>query len=57
MLKLLKITLSVIVLSLGGYGLIKQNFEFPTYMMLFLSLTMLVMGIEEFQKGKKGMVG
>lgn len=54
MLKLLKIILSLIVISLAGYGLINENFEFQPYMMLFLGLTMLVIGIEEFQKGQKG---
>ncbi|MFK9094289.1 DUF3953 domain-containing protein [Bacillus salipaludis] len=54
MLKLLKIILSVIVISLAGYGLINENFEFQPYMMLFFGLGMLVMGIEEFQKGQKG---
>ncbi|RDU37189.1 hypothetical protein DRW41_10945 [Neobacillus piezotolerans] len=54
MLKLLRIIFSVIVISLAGYGLINENFEFQPVMMLFLSLVMLLMGIEEFQKGKKG---
>lgn len=53
MLKLLRIILSVIVTSLAGDGLINGNFEFQPYMMLFVSLAMLVMGIEEFQKGQK----
>jgi uncharacterized membrane-anchored protein len=29
-------------------------FKFQTYMMFFLGLMMLVMGIDEFQKGRKG---
>ncbi|TMU83546.1 DUF3953 domain-containing protein [Bacillus sp. BHET2] len=54
MLKILHIILSISVISLAGYGLITGNFKFQPYMMLFLSLTMLVMGLREFQKGQKG---
>ncbi|WP_346726968.1 YczI family protein [Bacillus suaedae] len=31
-----------------------MDFKFQPYMMLFLSLTMLVMGLREFKKGNKG---
>ncbi|WP_409271957.1 DUF3953 domain-containing protein [Neobacillus sp. SCS-31] len=54
MLKLLRIILSVIVILLAGYGLINENFALQPYMMLLLSFVMLLLGIEEFQKGKKG---
>lgn len=53
MLKILHIILSITVISLAGYGLITMDFKLP-YMMLFLSLTMLVMGLREFKKGNKG---
>jgi hypothetical protein len=54
LLKNLHIILSITVISLAGYGLITRDFKFQPYMMLLLSLTMLVMGIREFQKGNKG---
>lgn len=54
MLRFLQIILSIIVMSLAGYGMITENFEFQPYMMLFLGLTMLVMGLREFRKGQKG---
>lgn len=52
-LKILKVILSVIVIALAGYGLITKNFEFMPYMMLFLGVFMLVMGISELQAKKK----
>ncbi|QDP99767.1 DUF3953 domain-containing protein [Lysinibacillus fusiformis] len=54
MLKFLQIILSITVISLAGYGLITEDFKFQPYMMLFLGLMMLVMGLREFQKGQKG---
>ena len=54
MLKSLQIILSITVISLAGYGLITEDFKFQPYMMLFLGLTMSVMGLREFQKGQKG---
>lgn len=53
LLKFLQIILSITVISLVGYGLITEDFKFQPYMMLFLDLTILVMGLREFQKGKK----
>ncbi|WP_226669776.1 DUF3953 domain-containing protein [Metabacillus litoralis] len=53
MLKFLQIILSITVISLAGYGLITEDFKFQPYMMLLLGLTMFVMGLREFQKGKK----
>lgn len=50
---ILQILFSIITLALAGYGLITKNFEFGTYMILFLGLTMLVMGIQEIQQNKK----
>ncbi|MGE8082140.1 YczI family protein [Peribacillus loiseleuriae] len=49
-----QIILSIITISLAGYGLITEDFKFQAYMMLFLGLSMLVMGLREFQKGHKG---
>ncbi len=54
MLKFLQIILSITVISLAGHGLITENYTFQPYMMLFLGLSMLVMGLREFQKGQKG---
>ncbi|CAH2717538.1 hypothetical protein BACCIP111895_04752 [Neobacillus rhizosphaerae] len=53
MLKISRIILAVIVTLIAGYGLFTGDFEFQTYMMFFLGLMMLVMGIDEFQKGRK----
>ncbi|MFE6169021.1 DUF3953 domain-containing protein [Viridibacillus arvi] len=50
---ILRILFSIIALALAGYGLITKNFEFQAYMILFLGLTMLVMGIQDFKQGKK----
>lgn len=54
MLKFLQIILSITVISLAGYGLVTEDFKFQPYMMLFLGLTMLVIGLREFQKGQNG---
>ncbi|MEH7385438.1 DUF3953 domain-containing protein [Bacillus sp. JJ1521] len=53
MLKFLQIILSITVISLAGYGMITGDFMFQPYMMLFLGLTMLVIGLRLFQKGEK----
>lgn len=53
LLKILQIILSVTAIFLAGYGLITEDFKFQPYMMLFLGLMMLVMGLRDFQKGKK----
>lgn len=54
LLKFLQIILSITVISLAGYGLIIKDFQLQAYMMFFLGLTMLVIGLREFQKGQKG---
>lgn len=54
MLTILRVVFSIITFALAGYGFITKNFEFQTYMILFLGLTMLIMGIQEFQNNKKG---
>ena len=50
---ILRVIFAVIVTFIAGYGLITNNHEFQSYMMFFLSLFMLVMGLEEFRKGQK----
>ncbi|MCR8848401.1 YczI family protein [Rossellomorea sp. SC111] len=54
MVKDLYIIFSITGISLAGYGLVTGDFKFQPYMILFLGLTMLVMGLREFQKGNKG---
>ncbi len=53
MLKILRYVLSIATFLLAVYGLITENFEFNHIMIFLLGLTMLVMGIEEFQKERK----
>ncbi|MFC4024672.1 hypothetical protein ACFOUV_12785 [Oceanobacillus longus] len=53
-LKIIRIILSVITLLLAGYGLLSDNFVLQSLMIFFLGLLILVMGIDEFNKGKKG---
>ncbi|MCA1042244.1 YczI family protein [Bacillus infantis] len=55
MLMILRVILAVISASIAVYGLITANFEFQSYMLFFLGLMMLVMGLEEFQKERKVM--
>ena len=52
---ILRVIFAVIVTFIAGYGLITNNLEFQSYMMFFLSLMMLVMGLEEFWKDRKVM--
>lgn len=52
-LKILHYVLSIVTFILAAYGLMTKNFEFQHYMILFLGLTMFVMGLQEFQKGQK----
>ncbi|WP_085991290.1 YczI family protein [Oceanobacillus senegalensis] len=54
MLKVLRIILGVIIIFISAYGLITKNLEYQPFTMLFVSFMMLVMGLEEFQKGRKG---
>lgn len=55
MLKILRYVLSVITLLLASYGLIMKDFKFGDSMILFLGLTILILGIEEIQKERKVM--
>lgn len=55
LLMILRVILAVISASIAVYGLITANFEFQSYMLFFLGLMMLVMGLEEFQKERKVM--
>ncbi|MEH7014857.1 DUF3953 domain-containing protein [Neobacillus niacini] len=53
MLKILRYFLSVLTMLFAIYGLITSNFQFNHFMIFFLGLTMLVMGLEEFRKERK----
>ncbi|WP_240050770.1 DUF3953 domain-containing protein [Metabacillus litoralis] len=53
MLKFLQVIFSIAVISLAGYALITEDFRFQPYMILLLGVTMLIMGLREFQKGQK----
>ncbi len=56
-LKILGTVIAVIVIALSGYGIISQNFEFMSYLMLLLGALMLVFGLIELQEDRKGIVG
>lgn len=53
MLKILQIIFSIIAVAFAGYGLFTKDFQFQGYMILFLGLTMLVAGLQEFKRNKK----
>lgn len=53
-LKISRIILSVITVLLAGYGLLTKNFMLQPLMVFFLGLLILVMGLDEFRKGRKG---
>ena len=53
MLKILRIVLSIITISLSGFSLITENFEYIPYLMLSLGVTMLVIGLIELEKNRK----
>ncbi|SIS06955.1 Protein of unknown function [Peribacillus simplex] len=52
--KIVKLILAMIVLAVSVYQLITGNFELMPYSMLFLGALMLVTGLVEFQKDRKG---
>jgi len=53
LLKILQIIFSIIAVAFAGYGLFTKDFQFQGYMILFLGLTMLVAGLQEFKRNKK----
>jgi hypothetical protein len=53
-LKIVKIILAIIVVSLYAYQLITGSVELMPYSMLFLAVIMLITGLEEPQKDRKG---
>ncbi|CAH0251419.1 hypothetical protein SRABI96_03188 [Peribacillus sp. Bi96] len=52
--KLVRIILVIIVLALSTYQLITRNIELMPYSMFFLGAYMLVTGLAELQKDRKG---
>ncbi|KAA0560437.1 DUF3953 domain-containing protein [Rossellomorea aquimaris] len=53
MLKVSRIILALIVITMAGYSLLTENHWLQPYMLFLLGLMMLVMGLEEFQRGRK----
>jgi Protein of unknown function (DUF3953) len=52
MLKILRITLALIVIIMAGYGFFTDNVWLLPYTLFIMSIMLLVMGLEEFQKGR-----
>ncbi|GAB6257037.1 MULTISPECIES: DUF3953 domain-containing protein [Bacillaceae] len=52
--KIVKIILAIIVVALYAYQLITGSVELMPYSMLFLAVIMLITGLEEPQKDRKG---
>jgi hypothetical protein len=53
LLKILRYVFSVVTILFAAHGLITKNFDFNHIMIFLLGLTMLIMGLEEFQKERK----
>lgn len=53
MLKILRFVFAIPTGVLAVYGLITQKSNYQSIMLLFLSLFILVLGLEEFGKGKR----
>lgn len=53
LLKFLHYVLSVIVILIAAYGFITEDFKFQSFMLFFLGLLMLVLGLKEFQQERK----
>ncbi|AEW57928.1 hypothetical protein BF32_2404 [Bacillus thuringiensis] len=53
MLKGLRITLSLIALSIAAYSVISNNRELMPYMFIFLGLIAFTIGLEEIKKDRK----
>ncbi|PIC71537.1 hypothetical protein CSV77_04040 [Sporosarcina sp. P16b] len=53
MLILLRLVFAALAALFAGYGIITQEFRLSPYIILFLGLALLVMGLEEFRKKRK----
>jgi hypothetical protein len=54
LLKIIRCIVSLTGLIFAAYGLFTGDYTYNHIMMLFLSLLMLTMGLEEFEKNNKG---
>lgn len=54
LLTILHILLTVLTLGLALFALLTQNFDYQYYTLLSMGLMILVMGIKELRKEKKG---
>ncbi|WP_233212167.1 YczI family protein [Sporosarcina sp. P16b] len=50
---LLRLVFAALAALFAGYGIITQEFRLSPYIILFLGLALLVMGLEEFRKKRK----
>ena len=53
MLKILRYVFATLVLLFVLYGFIARSFAYQPYMIFFLGLMMLIIGLEEYQKGRQ----
>lgn len=53
MLKILRYVLSSVVLIFVLYGFITRSFAYQPFMIFFLGLMILIIALEEYQKGRK----
>lgn len=53
-LKICRLILAIIGISTATYSLLTETFDLVPYTMLCLGVMILVMGLEEYKKGKKG---
>lgn len=51
-LKIIRIILSAVIITMAGYGLFTDNVWLLPYMLFLMGVMLLVMGLEEFQKGR-----
>ena len=54
---MVRIILTIVVIVLSGYSLITHTFELMPYYMFFLGVLILVTGLAELQKDRKGFWG
>ncbi|MED3998222.1 DUF3953 domain-containing protein [Peribacillus frigoritolerans] len=54
---MVRIILTIVVIVLSGYSLITQTLELMPYYMFFLGALILVTGLAEIQKDRKGFWG
>ncbi|NOU98574.1 DUF3953 domain-containing protein [Paenibacillus planticolens] len=57
MLKISKAIIAVIIICISSYLLITKEFELMPYLMLLLAIFMLVTGLVEYQRNRKGFWG